>query len=244
MKRNNFIVGLLLIVVMLILVLYHTNTNTNHHASHNTKHTGHKMHHQDHRAHQTSNDSKNICTGYLTDKEYLEHMIPHHQVAVDISIELQKKTKWPKMQEILRKLIWTQQYEITLMHELKNSIKYEQGMSETTGMAKKYKPTTGDYVKPNTVGLTHTYCDPHFFDPEKHMEHIKEMDLTDEMYIHHMIPHHQVAVDMSKVLLSNTHNDYMIYLANRIIRSQQEEIVLLNELLHEKNYKTKSNMLY
>ena len=39
-----------------------------------------------------NNDNKNICRGYLTDKEYLEHMIPHHQVAVDISIMLQKKS--------------------------------------------------------------------------------------------------------------------------------------------------------
>ena len=28
----------------------------------------------------------NICRGYLSDKDYLLHMIPHHQVAVDISI--------------------------------------------------------------------------------------------------------------------------------------------------------------
>ena len=38
----------------------------------------------------------NICRGYLTDKEYLEHMIPHHQVALDISILLQKKNKRPR----------------------------------------------------------------------------------------------------------------------------------------------------
>lgn len=55
------------------------------------------------------------------------------------------------------------------------------------------------------------------------------MKLDDIMYIEYMIPHHQVAVDMSKVLLQNTKNDFMIYLAYRIIRSQQEEIILLND---------------
>ena len=39
----------------------------------------------------------NVCRGKLTDKEYLQHMIPHHQVAVDISIMLQKVTKSPVM---------------------------------------------------------------------------------------------------------------------------------------------------
>ncbi len=181
---------------------------------------------------------KNICTGNLTDLEYLNHMIPHHQVAVDISIELQKKTNSPAMQDILRKLIWVQKYEIDLMQELKKTIYSEDGMSVQNNMNKTYIYTVSDFVYPNKKGLTHTYCDPHFFDPEKHMEHIKHMDLTDEMYIHHMIPHHQVAVDMSKVLLTNTKNDFMIYLAYRIIRSQQEEIVLLNDLLNSKLYQS------
>ena len=46
----------------------------------------------------------NVCRGYLSNIDYLKHMIPHHQVAVDISIELQKITKSPVMHEILRKL--------------------------------------------------------------------------------------------------------------------------------------------
>ena len=58
----------------------------------------------------------NVCRGKLTDKQFLEHMIPHHQVAIDISIMLQKISKSPVMQEILRKLIWTQKYEINLMN--------------------------------------------------------------------------------------------------------------------------------
>ena len=41
----------------------------------------------------TKKTNSDICRGYLTDNEYLEHMIPHHQVAVDISILLQKKNK-------------------------------------------------------------------------------------------------------------------------------------------------------
>ena len=75
------------------------------------------------------------------------------------------------------------------------------------------------------------------------MKHIKHMKLDDEMYIKHMIPHHQVAVDMSKVLLKNTKNDFMIYLANRIIRSQQEELILLNDMTSEHRYSHQSNLL-
>ena len=72
---------------------------------------------------------------------------------------------------------------------------------------------------------------PIFFNPEGHKKHMEHMKLTDKTYIEHMIPHPQVAVDMSKRLLQHTKSDFMIQLAYRIIRSQQEEIVLLNDLL-------------
>ena len=64
----------------------------------------------------------------------------------------------------------------------------------------------------------------------KHLHH-----MTDMMYIQHMIPHHQVAVDMSKQILKTTNNDFIIYLAYRIIRSQQLEITNLYYLSKSKN---------
>ena len=181
------------------------------------------------------------CSNKLTDLEYLEHMIPHHQVAVDISILLQKKTNSPTMQNILRKLIWTQNYEIEMM---KNMIKYiPNDMSNHSKMNRYYYSTVSDFTKPNKLGLSNTYCDPHFFNPEEHMKHLQHMELNEKMYIEHMIPHHQVAVDMSKKLLKNTKNDFMIYLAYRIIRSQQEEIILLNDLLEENNKLYNSDLI-
>ena len=70
---------------------------------------------------------------------------------------------------------------------------------------------------------------------------MKHMELDDEMYIKHMIPHHQVAIDMSKVLLKNTKNDFMIYLTYRIIRSQNAETILLNDMLSKNVIHTKVN---
>lgn len=191
------------------------------------------------------NIKKNPCAEKLTDYEYLEHMIPHHQVAIDISKMLQEKSTWPKMQNILRKLIWTQNYEINMMRDvLNNSNLPKNDMSnDINKMNKNYYKIISDITYPNKVGLTKTYCDPHFFDPEEHMAHLQHMDINDEMYIKHMIPHHQVAVDMSKKLLKHTKNDFMIYLAYRIIRSQQEEIILLNDLLNNKKYKNKSTLI-
>ena len=194
-----------------------------------------------HHNHKKKQKEVNICRSKLTDNEYLEHMIPHHQVAVDISILHQKKSKSPFMQEILRKLIWIQKYEIALM---KNILKKNmEKVSSHEKMNSYYIANVSDFTKPNNKGLSKTFCDPNFFDPEKHMEHLETMELNDKMYIEHMIPHHQVAVDMSKVLLKNTKNDFMIKLAYRIIRSQQEEIIMLNDYL-KSPYKHKSDLLY
>ena len=55
------------------------------------------------------------------------------------------------------------------------------------------------------------------------------------MYIQHMIPHHQVAIDMSKRILETTNNNFIIDLAYKIIYSQQLEIFKLSELLKSKN---------
>ena len=180
---------------------------------------------------------KNVCRDFLSDKEYLEHMIPHHQVAVDISIMYKKICKNPTLQKIMRELIWTQTYEIDLMKNLLNSL--PKNISSTEKMETQYYYTVGDFTKPNFINLSNTFCDPHFFDPDKHIEHLHHIDIKhfdDNFYIVHMIPHHQVAVDMSKVLLKNTKNDFMINLAYRIIRSQQKEIFILDQLKKGYNY--------
>ena len=197
-------------------------------------------------------EKNSICRGYLTDRQYLEHMIPHHQVAIDVSNMLIKITKSPEMHEIIRKLIWTQKYEIELMDELlKTGI-----FNVTSGKQfRKYQTTISDFMAPNVLQnqrmfcdtknlkLSDTFCDPHFFNPKSHMDHMKHMKLDDAMYIHHMIPHHQVAIDMSKVLLMNTKSDMMIYIAYRIIRSQNAEIIILNDFLKKSTYRHKSNLL-
>ena len=184
--------------------------------------------------HNHINKKSEPCSDHLSDVEYLIHMIPHHQVAIDISLLLQKKTKNPIMQNILRILIWTQEYEIYLMKNMLNH--FPEKISSDDKMRNIYIPTIGDLTKPNKLNISNTYCDPHFFNPQKHKEHLKHIELNDKVYIKHMIPHHQVAIDMSKKLLKNTKNDFMIYLAYRIIRSQSSEIILLSDLLDKNNY--------
>ena len=181
-------------------------------------------------------NNPNPCDNYLSDRDYLIHMIPHHQVAVDISVELKSKSDNPVMHEILRKLIWTQNREIMIMkdilHELPDKIS-----SDNLRMNKLYYNTMLDLSKNSSD--PDAECNPEFFDPELHKKHLSHMKLNDKMYLEHMIPHHQVAVDMSKTLLKHTNNDFLIHFAYNIIRNQQNEINYMHQLLqnlHGWNY--------
>jgi uncharacterized protein (DUF305 family) len=170
----------------------------------------------------------NPCDKYLSDKDYLLHMIPHHQVAIDISKELQKKSTNPVMHEILRELIWSQNREIMMMKDILNGL--PSNISDNNlKMNTNYINTILDFTK--TASDPNAECNPEFFDPELHKKHMSHMNIDEKMYLEHMIPHHQVAIDMSKGLLKHTNNDFMIAFAYRIIRSQQDEINYMTQLL-------------
>lgn len=185
-------------------------------------------------------NSSNPCDEYLSDKEYLLHMIPHHQVAVDISMELQKKSNNPVMQRILREIIWTQNYEIMMMRDVIKNL--PESLTNDDKMKHIYINTIMDFTK--LASDPNAKCKKEFFDPELHKKHMSHMKLNKKMYIDHMIPHHQIAINMSKRLLKHTKNDFMISFAYKIIRSQQEEINYMNNLLKNiKGWSWESNFV-
>jgi len=166
------------------------------------------------------------CRVFLSDHDFLKHMITHHQIAIDISMKHIENTKNDIIMKVLRELIWTQKYEILMMMQELNH--KTENISEITSY-QPFIPTVSSSTYPNVIGLTHTYCDPDFFNSTTHMNH--NMIVTDRQYINHMIPHHQVAVDMCKILLKHTTSDFLISLSYRMIKGQEEEILLLNDML-------------
>jgi len=176
-----------------------------------------------------NSNSEYPCRVYLSDTDFLKHMITHHQMAIDISIQHITNTKNDIIMKILRELIWTQNYEILMMEvELRHKT---ENVSKIT-INQPFLPTVSSSIYPNVIGLTNTYCDPAFFSSSKHDQHnVKHNIVSDRQYIKHMIPHHQVAVDMCKIVLKHTKSDFITYLAYRMIRGQESETILLNDLL-------------
>ena len=181
----------------------------------------------------------NPCTDYLTDIEYLEHMIPHHQVAIDMSYLLIPHTNNPIILNLCRNIIRVQEYEIWEMNFMKNSLPSDLFMNDIVNDSNEL--TKLDLYEKND-SKSDEECDPLFFDPDDHMKHMEHMEINDVSYLKHMIPHHQVAIDMSKRLLRYTNNSYLLQFCKNLIIEQQGEILYMNKLL-KSNYQDSSILL-
>ena len=180
------------------------------------------------------------CSGNLSDHEYLEHMIPHHQVAIDMSELLIPSSNNPTMLHLCRDIIRKQSYEIWEMNMVKDKLiqtVFADDESENENFRTKL-----DVFNP-IMSKSDEECNPMFFKPNDHSNMMKNMKVTDQGYLEHMIPHHQVAVDMSKRLLLHTNNSYLLDFCRKLIIDQQYEILLMNDLLKSIHNLYKSELL-
>ena len=231
MNENNKMIIVLIICLIVLLISNSKYENNIINNFQNMNHSKHMMNNN------STNSISNPCTDKLTDLEYLEHMIPHHQVAIDMSNLLVPKTKNPTMLHICRDITRKQSYEIWEMRMMLNRL------SETMSPTKKWLldkiKTKLDMYNPILSKSKDGSCDPLFFKPNDHSKHMETMEITDKSYLEHMIPHHQVAIDMSKRLLLHTNHSYLIYFCRKLIVDQQSEIYLMNNLLKNTyNYKS------
>lgn len=66
----------------------------------------------------------NLCKGPISDDKFLEHMIPHHQMAIDMAQQVSKCSTNPIILSLARDIIWSQQNEIWVMKALLRSPTY------------------------------------------------------------------------------------------------------------------------
>jgi uncharacterized protein (DUF305 family) len=187
--------------------------------------------------HNNFNNKSNPCTDPLTDLEYIEHMIPHHQVAVDMSELLIPNTNDPLILHLCRNIIKKQKYEIWEMTHMKRQLK-DRVFHNSKGTID-FLESKLDKYEPILSKSKDGDCNPLFFKPNDHMAHMSGVKITRNSYLEHMIPHHQVAVDMSERLLMYTNNSYLMDFCRKLIIDQQGEIYLMNNMLMNKyNYKS------
>jgi len=170
----------------------------------------------------------NPCTDYLSNKDYLVHMIPHHQVAIDMCNLMIPLSKSKTIQHIYRNIIFNQKIEIMLMNQVLKNIPNISNNYDIIFRDNKFLTSISNIKKSKPENY---YCDPLFFKPDDHSDHMNHMKHTDKSFLEHMIPHHQVAIVMSERLLKHTNNTHMIRLCYDIITAQRGEILQMNYIL-------------
>jgi len=188
----------------------------------------------------SNSGGSNPCTDKLTDLEYIIHMIPHHQVAIDMSNLLIEKTNAPILLDLCRQIIRSQSYEIWEMTYMKT---YDGKLFTDDESFNKHDISKLDRFYPVLSKSKDGDCNPLFFKPNDHSKHMEGMEITGQSYLEHMIPHHQVAIDMSKRLLLYTNNSYLLEFCKKLIIDQQGEIFLMNNLLKNNTYLYESEIL-
>lgn len=149
------------------------------------------------------------------DVDFLAGMVPHHDGAIVMSQMMQKNLSDPELASLAESIIESQQEEIKFMNawlsanpaklEDKKNIQYSKKMMQETMRV---------------------------------MHGMHSAELTGEVnrdFVLGMVPHHEAAVEMAKVILPYLKDEQVIQFANNVIKIQMKEIDLMNAWLKNAN---------
>jgi uncharacterized protein (DUF305 family) len=133
------------------------------------------------------------------DRHFIEEMIPHHEDAIAMAELAPTKAEHDELKQLAEGIRDSQSREIE-------------------DMASWYKSWYGTEVPESTVGSMG------MMDDLTDLKLLETAELFDKEFIEQMIPHHQMAIMMTSMLLNRTKHIEMKKLAQDIIRAQTEEI--------------------
>lgn len=173
----------------------------------------------------------NPCGHYITDFEFLKHMIPHHQVAIDMSKRILKYTRNPNIILLARNIIFGQSDEILFMENLLFSSIPD--LSSKDSHQTIIIPNQFTVHYPKSSRADNYQCGLHHFSSSVAMKHNNHHSrFTDAQYLDHMIYHHDVAIEMSNRVTKYSTNPSLVSFAYDIIKGQRYEIWLMKQLLY------------
>jgi uncharacterized protein (DUF305 family) len=139
--------------------------------------------------------------GKYSDERFIDAMVPHHQGAIAMAEVALENAEHEEIIELSRNIISSQQAEI---EELKAIKKEEFGTSQV--------PMEMSPRQMRAMGV--------MMDPQE----LANKKPFDKAFIDAMIPHHQSAIEMSRVALEKSENPQIKELAENIVSAQQKEI--------------------
>ena len=148
------------------------------------------------------------------DVDFLYNMIPHHKGAVVSSEEYLKYGQYDAVQGLASNIIMAQNKEIEEFTQLITELK-----EKATKYNKKAVSKVSKDSQKAMMGMM------------KVMNGVKISGDIDKDFLMGMMPHHQGAIDASKIILTITKDAKIKEIANRIIADQEKEIADIKTML-------------
>jgi uncharacterized protein (DUF305 family) len=143
-----------------------------------------------------------------TDGAFIAEMIPHHESAVEMSEIALERAQHAEIKDLAKQIIDSQSAEIEQLRRI-----HERLFGEPVEEA--------DH---GTLGLP-----AHEAGMEADMSELEEAKPFDEAFIDMMIPHHQGAIRMARIVIEQGNDAELATLAESIIDAQSSEISLMNQ---------------
>ena len=140
--------------------------------------------------------------GAMSDRAFVEMMIPHHQGAIEMADVALAQSKRPEIRALATEIIAAQQAEIKQMETWRDAW-----------------PNDNGQAMPHEMGMMNAMD----------MDSFRNAEDVDRAFIDAMIPHHQGAVMMSGLLLATTDRPELVTFAKAIIAAQESEIAQMRQ---------------
>lgn len=156
------------------------------------------------------------------DRHFIEMMIPHHEDAVEMAKLSLSRAQHPEIKKLAATIKTDQTREIEQMQIwYKKWYGTEVPVASTTGMGmmgRHHFMSSGGGMETGQRGMS---MHP---DMKMNLDTLKDAANFDQAFLRKMIPHHQMAVMMSQMVLNKATHPEIRSLAQSIIKSQTKEI--------------------
>jgi len=158
------------------------------------------------------------------DQHFIEMMIPHHQEAIKMADLALQKAQRPEVKKLATTIKADQSKEIEQMQAwYKQWYGTEVSATPKTGMAMHHgrgQGMPGMSMHSGMMGM------------DMNLETLKNASDFDKEFVRQMIPHHESAVMMARMVASNANHAEIRNLAEAIIKSQTVEIQQMQQWYH------------
>jgi uncharacterized protein (DUF305 family) len=157
-------------------------------------------------------DDNSSSSNDQTQRAFLEAMVPHHQSAVEMARVARRRAEHPEIRELAGAIVSAQEKEIAQMRRIHRRVFGGPLLPNADAHAQ-----LG--LSPEQAGMVHG---------EDAVRTLRTEKPFDRAFIDAMIPHHQGAIRMARVMVAEGGNTKILELADAIVGAQAQEIREMN----------------